>query len=178
MESISGAPAIPTVDISAFLNPDSSEEARQAVVEGVSSACHVYGFFNLTGHGISKDALEEALELNKMFFALPQEKKMEVWINKSVGRSFRGYEPPGIQTHQQGLLPDTKEVRFKTSHYAGSETLNDTCLSHRRSWSAEKSPRMIPTAAASRPAQTCGLPACPRTSSRTASWRIRAGCSS
>ncbi|KAF7596509.1 hypothetical protein BBP40_001381 [Aspergillus hancockii] len=103
-------PAIPTVNISAFIDLNSSEEARQAVVEDVSNACHTYGFFNLTGHGIPKEILEEAFKVNKMFFALPEEKKMEVWINKSVGRSFRGYEPPGIQTHQAGLLPDTKET--------------------------------------------------------------------
>ncbi|KAL7622904.1 2-oxoglutarate-dependent dioxygenase asL3 [Parahypoxylon ruwenzoriense] len=102
--------AIPTVDISAFLDPTSSGEARAAVVKGVSNACHTYGFFNLVGHGIPQGALREAFEVNKMFFALPQEKKMEVWINKSVGRSFRGYEPPGIQTHHKGLLPDTKET--------------------------------------------------------------------
>lgn len=111
MGSPDGPLAIPTVDISAFLDPNSSAKARQEVVDSVSSACHVYGFFNLVGHGIPKEALEEALEINKLFFSLPQEKKMEVWINKSVGRSFRGYEPPGIQTHHEGLLPDTKEVR-------------------------------------------------------------------
>lgn len=39
------------------------------------------------------------------------EERMEVWIKKSVGMSFRGYEPPGGQTHRKELLPDTKEVR-------------------------------------------------------------------
>ncbi|KAI5861148.1 Clavaminate synthase-like protein [Durotheca rogersii] len=104
------SPAIPTVNIAPFFDPNASEEARQAVVDGVSNACHTYGFFNLVGHGIPLEVLREAFEINKRFFALPQEKKMEVWINKSVGRSFRGYEPPGIQTHHEGLLPDTKET--------------------------------------------------------------------
>jgi isopenicillin N synthase-like dioxygenase len=113
MADTSKPAAIPTVDISAFLDPTSSKEARLAVVEAVSNACHTYGFFNLVGHGIPHHALEEALDVNKMFFALPEDKKMEVWINKSVGRSFRGYEPPGIQTHHKHLLPDTKEVRIK-----------------------------------------------------------------
>lgn len=103
--------AIPTVNVSAFLDPNASIEARQDVVQAVSQACHVYGFFNLVGHGIPQEALREALELNKMFFALPEDSKREVLISKSVGRSFRGYEPPGIQTHHKGLLPDIKEVR-------------------------------------------------------------------
>ena len=102
---------IPTVDISAFVSPTASEDASRAVVECVSQACHKYGFFTLVGHGIPQNALREAFECNKMFFSLPSDKKMEVCINKSLGRSFRGYEPPGIQTHQKGLLPDTKEVR-------------------------------------------------------------------
>ncbi|KAJ6442766.1 putative 2-oxoglutarate-dependent dioxygenase [Purpureocillium lavendulum] len=105
-----GVASIPTVDISAFLSPTASEAARQAVIDGVSDACHTYGFFNLVGHGISQDTMRGAFECNKTFFKLPQDKKMEVAISKSVGRSFRGYEPPGIQTHHEGLLPDTKET--------------------------------------------------------------------
>lgn len=101
---------IPTIDIGPMLDPNSSKQARLAVVEALCNACHVYGFFNLVGHGIPRESLREAFELNKMFFALPEDKKMEVSISKSVGRSFRGYEPAGIQTHHKGLLPDTKEV--------------------------------------------------------------------
>ncbi|KAG8164504.1 hypothetical protein KVR01_006422 [Diaporthe batatas] len=101
---------IPTVDIGPILDPKSTKEARRTVVEALSNACHVYGFFNLVGHGIPKESLQEAFEVNKMFFALPEDKKMEVAISKSVGRSFRGYEPAGIQTHHKGLLPDTKET--------------------------------------------------------------------
>jgi len=110
MGSITPPAAIPTVDISPFFSPGASEAARQAVIEGVSDACHTYGFFNLIGHGVPREALRDALECNKLFFALPEDKKMEVWIGKSVGRSFRGFEPSGIQTHHEGLLPDTKET--------------------------------------------------------------------
>ncbi|KAF5657014.1 Oxoglutarate iron-dependent oxygenase [Fusarium heterosporum] len=101
---------IPTVDISAFLDPDASEEARHTVVENMSNACHTYGFFSLIGHGVPAHAIKEAFDVNKTFFSLPEDEKMDVWINKSVGRSFRGYEPPLIQTHHKGLLPDTKET--------------------------------------------------------------------
>lgn len=119
MGSFTENAAIPTVDISAFLDPNASDEAKQDVVKAMSNACHVYGFFNLAGHGIPEEALREALELNKMFFALPDESKKEVLISKSVGQSFRGYEPPGIQTHHKGLLPDIKEVctKFRRDHH-------------------------------------------------------------
>jgi isopenicillin N synthase-like dioxygenase len=118
MGSMTEQAAIPTIDISAMLSPTASEQERQAVVESMSDACHTYGFFNLVGHGVPQESLKDALACNKLFFSQSDEKKMEVSIDKSVGRSFRGYEPPGIQTHHEGLLPDTKEVRTSLSQLA------------------------------------------------------------
>jgi isopenicillin N synthase-like dioxygenase len=118
MGSMTEQAAIPTIDISAMLSPTASEQERQAVVESMSDACHTYGFFNLVGHGVPQESLQDALACNKLFFSQSDEKKMEVSIDKSVGRSFRGYEPPGIQTHHEGLLPDTKEVRTSLSQLA------------------------------------------------------------
>lgn len=102
--------AIPTVDISAILSPTASEAERLQVIEDVRHASTTYGFFNLVGHGIPRGQLQQAFESSKSFFALPEEKRMEVHVGKAVGRSFRGWEPPFIQQHQQDLLPDTKEV--------------------------------------------------------------------
>ncbi|KAF5962584.1 Oxoglutarate/iron-dependent oxygenase [Fusarium bulbicola] len=120
MADIKAPAIIPTVDISDFFDPNTSEEARQAVVKNMSDACHIYGFFSLVGHGVPDHAIKEAFDVNKMFFSLPEDKKMEVCINKSVGRSFRGYEPPLIQTHHRGLLPDTKET-FMVGREVGLE---------------------------------------------------------
>ena len=103
--------SIPTVDISVFLSPSATEKGRQDVVDAMSSACSTYGFFNLVGHGVPQALLNKALEVNKRFFSLSHEDRMEVWIEKSLGRSFRGYEPSGMQTHHEGLMPDIKEVR-------------------------------------------------------------------
>ena len=101
---------IPTIDISSFLDPNSSEEAKDNVVEQVRSACHTYGFFQLKGHGITPADREGIIECAKRFFELPMEERMEVQIKNSMGKSLRGYEPPGIQIHQKGLKADTKEV--------------------------------------------------------------------
>jgi isopenicillin N synthase-like dioxygenase len=111
-ESVAATSALPTIDISEFLSPQATDKARQEVIDAVSDACHTYGFFNLKGHGISTSELAKAFDANKAFFALSDEEKREVEIGKSVGRSFRGYEPPGIQVHHEGLMPDTKEVRL------------------------------------------------------------------
>ncbi|OTB20773.1 hypothetical protein K445DRAFT_51093 [Daldinia sp. EC12] len=101
--------AIPTVDISPFTDPNSSEEAKQGVVNAIRDACTTYGFFYLAGHGVSEEQRSSILQCAKILFDLPREELMEVWIGKSMGKSFRGYEPPGIQIHQEGLLPDIKE---------------------------------------------------------------------
>lgn len=100
---------IPTVDISAILSPTASEADRLKVIEAVRSASTTYGFFNLVGHGIPKAQLQQAFDSSKRFFSLPEEKRMEVHVGKAMGRSFRGWEPPLIQKHQENL-PDTKEV--------------------------------------------------------------------
>ena len=101
---------IPTVDISAWVDPNGTEEGRQKAVDAMSNACKTYGFLSLVGHGISPEEREQALKSAKLFFTLSHEEKMDVTVAKSKGKSFRGYEPPGIQVHQEGLLPDTKEV--------------------------------------------------------------------
>ena len=68
--------------------------------------------FQLVGHGISRESQAEILECAKRLVELPMEERMEVQLKSSMGKSFRGYEPPGIQVHQKGLKADTKEVRL------------------------------------------------------------------
>ena len=106
------AETIPTVDISPFVSSNASQESLDDVVQAVRHACTTYGFFQLVGHGVSRESQAEILECAKRFFELPMEEKMEVQLKNSMGKSFRGYEPPGIQVHQKGLKADTKEVRL------------------------------------------------------------------
>ncbi|KOC16917.1 2OG-Fe(II) oxygenase family oxidoreductase [Aspergillus flavus AF70] len=100
---------IPTVDISPFLDENASPEAKERVVDAMRDACTTFGFFYLVGHGIPEEDRQAVLNCAKRYFYLPKEDKMETWIGKAMGRSFRGYEPPALQVHQEGLLPDTKE---------------------------------------------------------------------
>lgn len=112
MGSNSAAPPteIPTVDISPFLDENASPDAKEQVVDAMRDACTTFGFFYLVGHGIPEEDRQTVLNCAKLYFSLPREEKMETWIGKAMGRSFRGYEPPALQVHQEGLLPDTKEV--------------------------------------------------------------------
>ncbi|KAJ5543173.1 hypothetical protein N7535_005602 [Penicillium sp. DV-2018c] len=111
MGSINTIPptTIPTVDISPWLDENATQEAKDSVVTAMRDACKTFGFFYLVGHGIPEEDRQTILECTRRYFALPMEAKMETWIGKAMGRSFRGYEPPALQIHQEGLLPDTKE---------------------------------------------------------------------
>ena len=106
------AEAIPTVDISPYVSSNASQKSLDDVVEAVRHACTTYGFFQLVGHRVSRESQAEMLKCAKRFFELPMEEKMEVQLQNSMGKSFRGYEPPGIQVHQKGLKADIKEVRL------------------------------------------------------------------
>ena len=102
---------IPTIDISPYLSSNASQQSLDDVVEAVRHACTTYGFFYLVGHGVPVGEQERMLDCTRKFFELPLEERMELWIGNSMEKSNRGYEPSGIQTHQKGLLADTKEVR-------------------------------------------------------------------
>jgi isopenicillin N synthase-like dioxygenase len=121
--------AIPTVDISPFLDEQSSQDAKDQVVEAMRDACTTFGFFYLVGHGIPEEDRQKVLDCTKLYFSLPTEEKMETWIGKAMGRSFRGYEPPALQVHQEGLLPDTKEVSCGLHGNSTSDTNRRRVLS-------------------------------------------------
>ena len=101
----------PTIDIGPWMSSKASNVDLNRVVKEVHDACSTYGFFNLIGHGVPVEAQTRVWEASKLFFDLPLEEKMEVSVDKSMGKAFRDYEPSLIQTHQDGLLPDTKEVK-------------------------------------------------------------------
>ena len=109
-KAMATANAIPTVDISQWLDPKAPQEVKDDIVKQVHDACSIYGFFNLVGHGVSKDAQERTKTAARRFFNLSMEEKMKVSVDKSMGKSFRGFEPPLLQKHKNSSMPDTKEV--------------------------------------------------------------------
>jgi isopenicillin N synthase-like dioxygenase len=101
---------IPIVDISAFIDDHATPQSKDDVVKAMSHACSTYGFFYLVGHGIPEADRQQILDCARLFASLPMNEKMDISVSKCIGQSFRGYEPPALQLHQEGLLPDTKEV--------------------------------------------------------------------
>ena len=100
--------SVPTIDISPYLSDATSPAALQ-VIENVKAACTGTGFFQLTGHGISRELQEKVFKGAEKLFALPKEEKLKLDKSKSVGASNRGYELIGGQGLEEGTLPDLKE---------------------------------------------------------------------
>lgn len=52
---------------------------RSLIVRQIGDACRDYGFFQVTNHGVSKDAVDKMLEVAKEFFNLPVEEKLKLY---------------------------------------------------------------------------------------------------
>ncbi len=84
-----------------------------AAAEQLGRACREHGFFYVTGHGISSDALAELDSSGRRFFALPEDEKAEIAMARG-GRAWRGWFPVG------GELTSGKPDR-KQGLYFGEE---------------------------------------------------------
>lgn len=96
---------IPTVDLSPYLE-DSSSSTGEQVVEEIRSACTTSGFFQIIGHGVSRELQGHVFDAAKAVFDLPVEEKL-----KLSGVPGRGYEAIGTQVLEAGKPTDLKEVR-------------------------------------------------------------------
>ncbi|KAF2261945.1 Clavaminate synthase-like protein [Lojkania enalia] len=91
--------SLPIIDISAFLNPSSTFQARQDIAATIDRACADYGFFYLTGHGIPTSRLDEIISLARQFFSLPLSEKNKIKRydagGPEGGDGARGYQGMG-----------------------------------------------------------------------------------
>ncbi|KAM5439222.1 hypothetical protein McanMca71_003622 [Microsporum canis] len=109
------SPNVPTVDISPYLEDPKSKAARK-VIDDVREACTSTGFFQITGHGISKEQQKSVFDAAHAFFALPLEEKKKLNAAHFIGH--RGYDVLASQSYEEGVLPDLKE-----GYYVGSDIL-------------------------------------------------------
>ncbi|KAB1205367.1 Flavonol synthase/flavanone 3-hydroxylase [Morella rubra] len=63
---------------------------HDVLVEQVAKACHDWGFFLVTDHGISPSLIQRLQEVGQEFFELPQEEK-ESYANDAACGKFEGY---------------------------------------------------------------------------------------
>ena len=87
--------SVPVVDIAAARSGD--ESALTETARAVDAACIESGFFNVTGHGVPTDLVEQVLDVGRRFFALPMEEKQLV-------------APPGPEHYRGYLGPDTTSL--------------------------------------------------------------------
>lgn len=102
--------SIPTIDISPYLL-DPSSPASLSAIQSIRTACTTAGFFQITGHGVSRELQDRVLAGTEAFFKLPLEEKTKMDRMKGNGPSNRGYELIGSQTLGKGQgIRDRKEV--------------------------------------------------------------------
>ena len=92
---------IPTLDMQRF------ESDRTAFVEDLGKGYAEWGFCGLVNHGISDDIINNAYEVFKAFFALPDEVKQRYHVEGGGGA--RGYTGVGIEKAKDSDVFDCKE---------------------------------------------------------------------
>ena len=97
--------SIPLIDIAALGGSDA--DAHAEVIRQLRDAAQNVGFLYIKNHGIPPETVSRLKTAAEGFFALPQERKMQVYIGKS--KNHRGYVPEGEEVFAGGT-PDKKEA--------------------------------------------------------------------
>lgn len=79
--------AVPVIDIAPFLAGDAA--AKRAVARKVAEACETIGFLYIAGHGFDDGLVARAADAARRFYALPEEDKRRVDMNRFP--NHRGY---------------------------------------------------------------------------------------
>ena len=100
------APAsVPVIDIR---EDDSIGRTRAVIALELRHALETWGGFLCVGHGVDAGLCERMFALSTQFFALPQDVKDVVHVQKG-GAAWRGYMPYGGERSQNGTIEDFKE---------------------------------------------------------------------
>jgi isopenicillin N synthase-like dioxygenase len=96
--------SLPIVDVSPLLS--GSPDGATAVAAEIGAACRGYGFFYVSGHGVSDELLGRLDAHAREFFGLPEAAKREIAMARG-GRAWRGFFPVGGELTSG--RPDRKE---------------------------------------------------------------------
>jgi isopenicillin N synthase-like dioxygenase len=95
--------SLPIIDISPFLDPNSSPSSRLETARSLDNACRTVGFFYLSSHNIPTSTLHTILSLAHSFFALPASEKESLRLKPAGvgdGDGARGYQTMGENVTQ------------------------------------------------------------------------------
>ena len=130
---------VPVVDLGDYL-PGSSARAvaaRQAFVRTLGEGLERFGFVAVTGHGIPNTLLNQAYDLARETFALPDGVKRQ-YETPGDGRQ-RGYTSMGVEHAKDHKVPDLKEF-----WHVGRELGSDHLLHRSGDVPPNQFPREIP----------------------------------
>ncbi|MBT8048121.1 MAG: isopenicillin N synthase family oxygenase [Xanthomonadales bacterium] len=93
-------PQVPVLDLSRF------DTDRKNLAIEAGDAYREFGFCGFVNHGLPDALIDEAYQVFRQFFALPEAVKMRY---RSAAGGQRGYTPFGIEQARDQSLPDLKE---------------------------------------------------------------------
>ncbi|KAI0482649.1 Clavaminate synthase-like protein [Xylariaceae sp. FL0804] len=123
---------VATIDITPFIDTRSSRDERTKTGKDLVEALHGLGFVKITGHGVSKQEVDEAFSWVKTLFDLPYEEKMQA-PHPAGPMPHRGYSGIGKEKvysqadvgQRDGIGDVGQALRkisdFKESYEIGSE---------------------------------------------------------
>ena len=111
---------IPTINISSIVNKDFSTKKSIKTINKIKKACIDIGFFQVTGHGISKKNIKNICNVGNKFFNSSKNNKKKLaprkWNNKNKN-VYRGYFPNDVNG-KEGL--DIGDLKV-TKNYANTK---------------------------------------------------------
>ena len=107
---------IPTINISSLLKSDFNTLASKNTIRKIEKACVNVGFFQIVGHGINKEKINNICKIGNKFFNSSNENKNKLapkkW-NKKNKNIYRGYFPNNVNG-KEGL--DIGDLRVSKSY--------------------------------------------------------------
>ena len=111
---------IPTINISSIINQDFNSNKSIETINKIKKACISIGFFQVTGHGVSKKNIKNICNVGNKFFKSPENNKKKLapkkWNNKNKN-IYRGYFPNDVNG-KEGL--DIGDLKV-TKNYANAK---------------------------------------------------------
>ena len=105
---------IPTINISSLLDHDFDSVSSNNTIEKIKKACMEVGFFQITGHSISKKDIRDIARVGNSFFNSSIKNKMKLapkkWnnLNKNL---YRGYFPNDVNGKEGLDIGDLKVTK-------------------------------------------------------------------
>ena len=81
--------SVPTIDLTSYF--EGTAEDRRRVAADVNRACEEIGFFQIRGHDVARETVQQTYDMARAFFSLPVEEKLR--IRQPSPSISRGYTP-------------------------------------------------------------------------------------